>query len=359
MDMQKISVLEQAAKDYAKLIHPDKVAEIDSMSSDIESYLPRTISAETLEKWSQLPMDVNPLSLMVDVGAVLDNNGTVSEEFRNLNSDDVVKEVTKRFVEDFNNYFSNKVTKYFSNISFAKMNIEPDGVTIKASLVNSNTGEIIDHLETLDEAAANRGSRFMNAALNDVISWENDISDDRGVSVVKLSPKQIIKDMVGWDNSFYEITQAQKTFVDIFNLFKEKEQSFNEFANTMELFRIADIKPNTTNIASKKYKTSDLDVRAICTILGSQLSQTIPLSKNGVPIVKDSDEFFTLVLNVDSKNYALKWIEANKKLEGLPIKEEIEQRTNLAHKEMENKKGSFFGSLLRRESKEHSNDLSM
>jgi hypothetical protein len=62
---------------------------------------------------------------------------------------------------------------------------------------------------------------------------------------------------------------------------------------------------------------------------------------------------------VNSKEYALKWIDADKKLEGLPIKEEIAQRANSAHREMENKKGSFFGAILGRENKEPSNDLSM
>lgn len=96
MDMQKISVLEQAAKDYAKLIHPDKVAEIDSMSSNNESGQPRTISASTLEGLSRRSMDSNPLSLVISARAILENNGTVSEELYNLNSDDVVKEITKK-----------------------------------------------------------------------------------------------------------------------------------------------------------------------------------------------------------------------------------------------------------------------
>lgn len=176
----------------------------------------------------------------------------------------------------------------------------------------------------------------------EVLSKYNESLSDLGVFVDKISPEQVIKDMIGPDGLNYELTQAQKTLVDIFTLFEEKKQSFNEFSNTMELFRIADIKPDAKEIATK-YGTSDLSVRTICRILGSQLAEAIPLSNDGAPIVKDSDEFFTLVLNVNSKEYALKWIDADKKLEGLPIKEEIAQRANSAHREMENKKGSFLG----------------
>ena len=361
MDMQKISVLEQAAKDYAKLIHPDKVAEIDSMSSNNESGQPRTISASTLEGLSRRSMDSNPLSLVISARAILENNGTVSEELYNLNSDDVVKEITKKFVNQFNEYEKNGVLEYLldlSAMSSIKMSVEPDEITIKVSLVQANTGEIINSLETLDGAVNHGGYSFLRVFLPEVLSKYNESLSDLGVFVDKISPEQVIKDMIGPDGLNYELTQAQKTLVDIFTLFEEKKQSFNEFSNTMELFRIADIKPDAKEIATK-YGTSDLSVRTICRILGSQLAEAIPLSNDGAPIVKDNDEFFTLVLNVDSKEYALKWIDADKKLDGLPIKEEIAQRTNLVQKEMENKKGSFFGALLGRENKEPSNDLSM
>ena len=358
MDMQNISVLEQAAKDYAKLIHPNNVAEIDSMSSDNESGQPRTISASTIEWLSRCPMKGSPLSLVISAKAVLENNGTVSEELYNLNSNDVVKEITKKFVDQFNEYEKNGVIKHLSDISSAKMSVEPDGITIKVSLVDADTGEIVNYLETLDGAMNQRGSALFRMFWWKMLSIYNENLSDLGVFVDNISPEQVIKDMIGPDGLNYEFTQAQKTLVNIFNLFKEKEQLFNEFSNTMELFRIADIKPDAKNIASN-YGTSDLSVRTICRILGSQLAEAIPLSKDGAPIIKDSDEFFTLVLNVDSKEYALKWIDADKKLEGLPIKEEIEQRMNLGHKEMENKKGSFFGTLLGRENKEPSNDLSI
>ena len=162
--VQKISVLEQAAKDYAKLIHPDKVAEIDSMSSNNESGQPRTISASTLEGLSRRSMDSSPLSLVISVRAVLENNGTVSEELYNLNSNDVVKEITKKFVNQFNEYEKNGVLEYLldlSAMSSIKMSVEPDEITIKVSLVQANTGEIINSLETLDGAVNHGGYSFL------------------------------------------------------------------------------------------------------------------------------------------------------------------------------------------------------